>query len=212
MNDLRLQKLFGVYPLADDDPRWRHDPKAIVESSLSGGARVVQLRAKRSTDRECLELARWASKRAHDFGALLLVNDRIDLADLAGADGVHLGQDDLPPEHIPIELRQRLLVGLSTHDLNQVRESRNRPVDYIAFGPIFRSESKTSAYDARGLRMLERAVREAHHPVVAIGGIGLRNMAHIRRTGAVAAAVISAIADTDDPESATRALQQAFLK
>ncbi len=97
MTDDRLARLDGIYPLADDDPRWRQRPRAVVEGALAGDASVVQLRLKQTDDGEALALTRWASELAHERGALLIVNDRFDLADLAGADGVHLGQDDLAP-------------------------------------------------------------------------------------------------------------------
>ena len=210
MSDERLALLSGLYPLADDDPRWRHGPREVVEAALAGGATVVQLRLKHSADRDALELARWAVARARAHGALLLVNDRFDLADLAGADGVHLGGDDLAPEQIPDALRAGLLVGLSTHTLAQVRESRTQAVDYIGFGPLFGTTSKDSDYDARGLEMLGEAVSLAEHPVAAIGGIGAENLADVARTGADAAAVISALANADDPELETRRLQALF--
>ncbi len=205
-----LDRLRGVYPLADDDPRWRHGPRAVIEAALAGGASVVQLRLKHTPDGEALELARWAAEQTRKAGALLFVNDRYDLADLAGADGVHLGQDDLAPERIPEEVRRRLCVGFSTHTLEQVRRSRDRPVDHIAFGPVFDTTSKESEYTSRGEALLREAVALAGRPVVAIGGIGAANLARVRAAGAVAAAVISAVADAEDPAAATRYLRERF--
>ncbi len=206
----QLARLRGVYPLADDDPRWKHRPPELVAAALAGGATVVQLRLKHTGDREALALARWAVERTRSAGALLVVNDRFDLADLADADGVHLGADDLPPERIPSRIRQRLLVGLSTHTLEQVDASRDRPVDHIAFGPVFDTSSKDSAHDARGLDLLREAVRRAGRPVVAIGGITPERIEAVSRAGACAAAVISAIALADDPTAATRVLGERF--
>jgi thiamine-phosphate pyrophosphorylase len=210
VSDARVERVSGVYPLADDDPRWRHGPRAVVEGALAGGARVVQLRLKHTTDADALALARWARERAHAAGALLIVNDRFDLADLAGADGVHLGEDDLPPEAVPDDVRARLLVGLSTHDLDQVKASRERPIDYIGFGPVFGTRSKQSEYDARGVERLRDAVAAAAHPVVAIGGIDASGLPAVVGAGASAAAVISAVADAPDAAEATRALQNHF--
>lgn len=203
-------KLAGIYPLADDDPHWRHGPRSLVPAALAGGATVLQLRLKHTSDREALELCGWAVERAHASGALLIMNDRFDLADLAGADGVHLGQDDLKPERIPEAVRHRLLVGLSTHTLDQVLESRQRPVDYIAFGPVFATDSKESGYSARGVEALAEAVRSAGRPVVAIGGVCAENLPQLREAGARAAAVISAIADAALPAEATRLLREKF--
>jgi thiamine-phosphate pyrophosphorylase len=107
-------------------------------------------------------------------------------------------------------VRSRLLVGLSTHTLEQVRASRERPVDYVAFGPVFGTTSKDSKWPARGLDALREAVRLAGRPVVAIGGIGPENASEVAAAGAAAAAVISAIADASDPEGAARRLVERF--
>jgi thiamine-phosphate pyrophosphorylase len=205
-----LDALRGIYPLADDDPRWRNGPRAVVDAALEGGASVVQLRLKRTRDRDALELARWAAERCRARGALLFVNDRFDLADLAGAAGVHLGDEDLPPERIPAEVRSRLLVGLSTHTLAQVEASRDRPVDYVAFGPVFGTASKASAHGPRGLDALRAAVACARHPLVAIGGIDASTAGAVAAAGARAAAVISAVADAPDPAAAVRDLARRF--
>ncbi len=208
MKDAALRRLRGIYPLADDDPRWRHGPRSVVEAVLAGGATALQLRLKHTGDRDALALVRWAVERTRRAGAVLIVNDRFDLADLGAADGVHLGQDDLAPERIPAALRERLLVGLSTHSLDQVHQSRQRPIDYIGFGPVFGTASKQSEWKPRGSDMLAEAVKRAGRPVVAIGGIDAGNAAEVSRAGAAAAAVISAIADASDPIAATHALAE----
>ena len=104
--------------------------------------------------RAALELADWAVDQTHKAGALLFLNDRFDLADLVRADGVHLGQDDLAPERVSETVRERLTVGFSTHTLDQVEAGRSRPVDYIAFGPVFGTHSKRSKYSPRGVDAL----------------------------------------------------------
>lgn len=204
----RLDRVSGIYPLADDDPRWRIAPLELLGAALRGGASVVQLRLKQTRDGEALVLARLARALTREAGALLIVNDRYDLADLAGADGVHLGQDDVPPELVPESVRARLLVGLSTHTLDQVKQSRDRPVDYIGFGPVFGTASKLSEYEPRGATLLREAVEAAAHPVVAIGGIDAGNLSEVAGAGAAAAAVISALAASDDPEAETRRLKE----
>jgi len=167
---------------------------------------VVQLRAKLATDRELLGWAERIRALTLAAGVLFLVNDRFDLALASGADGVHLGQGDLPPSCIPATLRERLLVGLSTHTLEQAREARDEPVDYLAFGPIFGTHSKESEWSARGPEALAEMVDVvAPRPAVAIGGIDLDNIGEVVRTGA-GVAVISAVAAADDPEAAVRRL------
>ncbi|MCP4007621.1 MAG: thiamine phosphate synthase [bacterium] len=210
MNSKHVQRVRGIYPLADDDPRWPHDVRAQVEAMLEGGASVIQLRLKHTDDGEALELAAWAAGRATEAGALLIINDRFDLADLSGAHGVHLGHDDLPPERVPKSIREKLIVGLSTHTLEQVEASRTRPIDYVAFGPVFGTRSKDSEYAARGLALLSEAVTLAVHPLVAIGGIDAQNLAGVCEAGASAAALISAITAAEDPFQATRYLVEGF--
>jgi thiamine-phosphate pyrophosphorylase len=200
----------GIYPLVDDDPRWRHPVRAQLEAALAGGARVVQLRLKRTRDREALALVRESAAKARAAGVLLIVNDRFDLAELGGADGVHLGQDDVPPERLPASARERLLVGLSTHTRAQLHEALARPADYLAFGPVFGTASKASAFAARGLEELAACARLCDRPLVAIGGIHAGNVALVRRAGAAAAALISAVADAVDPAGETRRLQALF--
>ena len=211
MTRASLERLRGVYVLVDDNPRWRNDARAQLAGALAGGATVVQLRLKHTADGAALAFARESVARARAAGALLFVNDRFDLALLAGADGVHLGQDDLAPEVLPAEARARLLVGLSTHTLEQARESRSRPVDYVAFGPVFGTVSKTSEFEARGLALLREAAALVQRPLVAIGGISAANAAGVRSAGAVAAAVISEVANASDPAEATRYLASLFL-
>jgi thiamine-phosphate diphosphorylase len=146
-------------------------------------------------------------------GALLVVNDRFDLALAAGADGVHLGQEDLPPHRIPTRLRERLLVGRSSHTLDEARAARGEPVDYVAFGPVFGTTSKDSPYPARGLGLLgEAAASVAPLPLVAIGGIHAGNAHDAIAAGAAGVAVISAVAGAEDPEGATRELARALAE
>lgn len=197
----------GLHVLADDDPRWPRDPVAQARAACTGGAQVVQLRAKHATDRQALEWAREIRELTRQCGALFVLNDRFDLALASEADAVHLGQEDLPPQRIPRSARKRLAVGRSTHDLEQARRARDEPVDYVAFGPLFGTLSKDSPYPARGIESL-RAVVEILRPkpVVAIGGVDAGNLAEVIRAGAAGVAVISAAASAGDPEAAVRAL------
>jgi len=189
----------GLFVLADDDPRWPLSPVEQARAACAAGARVVQLRTKHATDRETLRWAGEIRALTHAAGVLFFVNDRFDLALAAGADGVHLGQ------------QEQLLVGRSTHTLAQVHAAAKEPADYLAFGPVFGTHSKESPYPPRGLPLLREAVHAASPlPLVAIGGINSRNVAEIAATGAAGAAVISAVADTDDAEEAVGELVVAF--
>ncbi len=203
----QIERLRGLHVLADDAPHWKRDPVEQARAACQGEAAVVQLRTKHATDRETLAWAAAIRRLTRGCGALFIVNDRFDLALAADADGVHLGQKDLPPARIPAAARRRLLVGRSTHTAEQVEMARSEPVDYIAFGPIFETPSKPSENPACGPRLLAAAVvAAAPHPIVAIGGIDTGNAAEVIAAGAAGIAVISAVANADDPVAATRAL------
>ncbi len=200
----------GVYVLVDDDPRWGADPVDQARAALAGGAGAIQLRAKHATDREQIAWGREIARLARGAGAPFFVNDRYDLALACGADGVHLGQDDLPPARIPPRAREQLQIGRSTHTLAQARTARTEPIDYLAYGPVFGTTSKASAYDARGIEGLRQVCEIAGAmPVVAIGGIDVTRCAEVIRAGAAAVCVISAVAGAEDPRAATAALAQA---
>jgi len=204
-------RVSGLHVLADASTAWSHSPIAQAQAACAGGACVVQLRAKRALDRELLAWAEEIRALTERAGTLFLVNDRFDLALAARADGAHLGQDDLPPDRIPPALRERLLLGRSTHTLEQASAARGEPIDYLAFGPVFGTRSKDSAWGPRGLAQLEAVVRRVRPlPVVAIGGIDANNAASVRATGAAGFAVISAVAGAGEPEAATRALVAAW--
>ncbi len=201
----------GLCVLLDDDERWGLDPVEQARAALRGGVRWLQLRAKRATDSQVLVWAETIAPLARRAGALFLVNDRFDLALAAGADGVHLGHEDVPPDRIPSALRERLCVGRSTHTLEQAQTARFEPIDYIAFGPVFGTRSKRSAYAARGTEMLTVvADRVRPLPVVAIGGIGRGNCSEVLRAGADCIAVISAVLGAACPSRAARELSEAI--
>jgi len=204
-------RIGGFYFLADDDPRWRRDPVSQAEAALAGGARMVQLRAKRATDAQALRWAEAIRELCRARGALFFLNDRFDLALAAGADGVHLGQQDLAPEHVPVDARAKLLIGRSTHTIEEARAARSEPVDYVAFGPVFATTSKDSLHRARGLAALADAARlVAPLPLAAIGGIDAARAAEVLGTGAAAVCAISAVAGADDMERAARELVRAI--
>lgn len=152
---------------------------------------------------------------AHAAGAILIVNDRADIAKLAGADGVHVGQDDLEPGAVRRLLGESAIVGLSTHVADQVREAAQLPVDYVAVGPVFGTSTKDTGYRAVGAGLVADAVAMlrdagAPKPIVAIGGITLDRAPDLIRAGAAAVAVISDLLATGDPEGRVRAYLKAL--
>lgn len=203
----RRERLRGLHVLADDDPRWPRGPLAQAEAACAGGAAVVQLRCKHGSDARTLELGAAIRERTRAAGLLLVVNDRFDLALALGADGVHLGQEDLAPARLPAEAREALLVGRSTHTAEELRDAQAEPVDYVALGPVFATASKQTPFAARGVAAAGEAARAlAPLPLVAIGGIDAAGAAALARAGVTAVAVISAVAGAADPVAAVRAL------
>jgi thiamine-phosphate pyrophosphorylase len=147
--------------------------------------------------------------RAHQAGAIVIINDRADIAHLCGADGVHIGQEDLEPAAARLILGSEAIVGLSTHTVDQVRAASRQPVDYIAVGPIFGTSTKDTGYGSVGTALVteaERTLRGAGDlkPVVAIGGITLEQAPEVILAGAASVAVISDLIATGDPESRVR--------
>lgn len=172
---------------------------------LDGGARMIQLRAKSSDLRTVLTLAESLVRLAEPQQAQVVVNDRADVARLAGASGVHVGQDDLDPEDARAIVGAGSLVGLSTHTAEQVEAAGAAPIDYLAIGPVFETFTKDTGYSAVGLARVRDAVARTRRPVVAIGGITLETAQDVLDAGASAVAVISDLVATGDPASRVRA-------
>jgi thiamine-phosphate pyrophosphorylase len=173
---------------------------------LAGGARLLQLRAKTLPSAEFLELARFTVAAARATAAIVMVNDRADIARMAGAAGVHVGQDDLPAADARRLVGGGAIVGLSTHSVAQVRAAIEEPVDYVAIGPVFATATKQAGYEAVGLEMVAAAASIAGAralPVVAIGGITLATAPGVIAAGAASVAVIGDLL-RDDPAAAVR--------
>ena len=173
---------------------------AQVESLCAGGAALVQLREKHLSPREFFAEAEEAVRAARACGARVVVNDRADVALAVGADGVHLGQDDLNPEAARRLLGDACVIGYSTHDVGQASEAATLPVDYVAVGPIFATTSKENPDPVVGLEGLRR-VREAvgDVPLVAIGGITPENARACLEAGADCVAVVGALVAAGTP-------------
>lgn len=201
----------GLYVIIDPEHCRGRDPRLICRQALEGGAALIQLRAKRLSDGALLALARELGSLCRDHGVPFWLNDRLDIALLARAEGLHLGQDDLPPQEARL-LSPRLSLGLSTHSLEQVEAALTQPLQLIGFGPVFDTRSKDRPSPSVGVDQLAAACRAAPGlEVVAIGGIQLHHARAIAHSGAAYAAVISAVCGADDPEGATRALRDALL-
>lgn len=181
-----------------------------VRAAVNGGVTAVQLRDPAASARELVALGRRLREVLAGSGVPLLVNDRADVAAASGADGVHVGQQDLPVESARALLGPDSFVGLSIQrpeQLAALRDLRAGVVDYLGAGPVLPQHTKTDAAEPMGLDTLATLVREAPVPVVAIGGIDADNAASVRATGVAGIAVVSAICGAPDPAAAARVLR-----
>jgi thiamine-phosphate pyrophosphorylase len=194
----RSEALRGFYAVLDRD-----DPE-LARTLLASGARVLQVRLKPATAAEQLGVARLARELCDEHGAMLIINDRIDIALAARADGVHLGQTDVPLADAR-RLAKHLVIGISTHDLIQVAAAVAGGADYLGYGPVFATRTKANPDPVQGFAALRAAVAAAGTtPIVAIGGITPHHAADVYAAGAAAICAISAVNDADDVRAAAR--------
>jgi thiamine-phosphate pyrophosphorylase len=178
-----------------------------VDAALRGGVTAVQLRAKSLTDREIVELGRELREVTGQYGALFLVNDRVDIALATGADGVHLGVSDLHPADARRVVPPGFLIGYSPDDAGDTAGADT--ADYYGIGPVFGTRSKSDAGDALGLTGFAERVEASPVPVVGIGGIDAGNARDVIARGAVGVAVISAVLGATEPREAARVMRRA---
>jgi thiamine-phosphate pyrophosphorylase len=182
-----------IYPITDVRlSRLTHAEQ--VKRLIAGGASFIQLREKHANPRDFYDEAAEAIRIAKPHGAKIIINDRVDIALTLKADGVHLGQDDMPPQEARKILGDDAIIGFSTHTFAQARAALDYPVDYIAFGPIFASNTKEDTATVQGLSRLREVRRMVGDlPLVAIGGINENNMRFVIECGAASVAMIGAV-------------------
>lgn len=201
----------GVYLVTEESLSAGRRSEEIVEAALAAGVRAVQVREKDGTARRALEIALAVRRLTRRYGALLIVNDRMDIALAAGADGVHLGQEDIPVDDARRLLGEEALIGLSITDSSQLATPDAATADYLGVGAIFPTGSKSDA-TLTGLALLASAraiAEETRTPIVAIGGITVQNAGRAVAAGADVVAVISAITAAGDPGGAASSLLEA---
>ena len=174
---------------------------------IKARAEIVQLRDKNLSTRELIGLGQKVEKIVRNK-SLFFINDRFDISLAVRAQGVHLGQDDLPVRVVREVVGKRLRVGLSTHNLKELKKSKTQPVDYVSFGPIFKTSTKTDALSPRGIDKLKEAVSHSNHPVVAVGGIKKDKVREILKTGVSGVAVSRAILEARDTYRATMEIRK----
>ncbi len=202
----RLARLGGLYAIVGDEA-----PVERARAAVLGGAAVVQVRMKRGPAGGVLAVAREIVALCRGR-ALVIVNDRVDLAILSGADGVHLGDEDLPVAEARRLCGDALLVGRTTRTAEEARVALGQGADHLGYGPVFASRTKPLAVEPRGLAALATTCRAVPAPVVAISGIELGNIGEVAAAGAACAAVIGDLFEHGDPAARARLLAAAFAE
>jgi thiamine-phosphate diphosphorylase len=200
-----VQLIKGIYVLADNSPAPEKKQIDIAKAALKGGAKIIQFRAKNMAKPEFLSAAEEISRLCKDHGAILIVNDDLEIALQIGAGGVHLGEDDISIA----EAKKRgpgLIIGRSTHSLEEAVEVEKQGADYIAFGAIFPTYTKGRPTPIQGIEKLTQVCAQVKKPVVAIGGINRQNLASVKKAGASAAAFISEVVCAEKIDERVREL------
>lgn len=182
-----------LYAITNRDMAGEDDIEKIVADLCAGGARVIQLREKGLSTADLTELAIKATETAHRYGALMIINDRADVALYAKADGVHLGDDDISAAEARKVLGQQAIIGISCHSQEDVQQAASQPIDYFAVGPIYPTDTKLLKYGIVGTELIKKVRTICPLPLVAIGGIGPDKAAEVIAAGADGIAVIGAV-------------------
>lgn len=203
-----LRRQLRLYLVTDQALTRGRSLEDVVAAAVAGGVGCVQLREKALATGEFLAQALALKRLLAPVGVPLVINDRIDVALACGADGVHLGQSDLPPEEARRLLPPHVFIGWSVETPQDVRRAASLPVDYLGVSPVFDTPTKTDTRPAWGLAGLRQVRAMTALPLVAIGGIHCGNAAEVLRAGADGLAVVSALCAADDPRAAALAMQE----
>ena len=195
-----------LYLVTDRGIAGKRDITDIVLEAVQGGVTMVQLREKNISTREFVELAVKLKKILAPYDVPLIINDRVDVAVASGADGVHIGQSDMPYHIARGMLGYDKIIGLSVENFEQVEESNGLAVDYIGISPVFSTPTKTDTAEPFGLEGLKKAVAMSTHPTVGIGGMNPDTAASVMATGTDGIAVVSAIVGAESPREASQNL------
>ncbi|MFU2208401.1 thiamine phosphate synthase [Solidesulfovibrio sp. C21] len=198
----------GVYLVTDRPALMGRELLDVVGRAVAGGATMVQLREKTAATREFVELARAVLGLTRPRGVPLIINDRVDVALAAGADGVHVGQDDMHPADVRALLGAKAIIGLSVTGEAEARAARGMPMDYLGAGPVFATATKKDAGAPQGIPGLAAMLALSEVPVVAIGAIKEANAREVMETGVAGVAVVSAICSAPDPHDAATQLRR----
>jgi thiamine-phosphate pyrophosphorylase len=198
----------GLYFVTDRGLCGKKPLEEIVIQAVKGGAAYVQLREKDVSTRFFVEEAKRIKKLLEQYRVPLIINDRVDVALACGAEGVHIGQEDMPYEIVRKLMGQKAIIGLSVETWEDVKASQKMDVNYIGVSPIFSTPTKTDTKGAWGLEGLAKIKAFSRHPLVAIGGINESNVSDVVKAGADCIAVVSAICASPDSEAAARRINE----
>jgi thiamine-phosphate pyrophosphorylase len=197
-----------LYVITDEELSWGYSHAEIARRAVEGGADVIQLREKRHTGEDIVRNARYIRELTKNAGALFIVNDRLDLALACGADGVHLGQGDMPPQIARQLCPPGFIIGVSAGTVEEAVKAVEDGADYVGLGPICSTGSKKDAGPVCGFEIIEQVKMRISVPVVAIGGLGPDNVKNVIEAGADGIAVISAVVGQEDIARAARRLKE----
>lgn len=204
--------MFDLYVVTDSDLSKGRSDAEVARLAYEGGADAVQLRMKHADGKEMLEQARAIREVADEYCRFFFVNDRVDIAIASGADGVHLGQSDIPLEVARDLMGETVVIGISVDNVEQAVAAAEGGADYIGVGSIFNTSTKPDAKQGVGLGAIYEIRKAVDIPIVAIGGINRGNIQDVVRAGADAAAVVSAVVAQDDISGAAHELRNLILK
>ncbi|MFZ3064174.1 MAG: thiamine phosphate synthase [Nitrospirota bacterium] len=201
-----MEQHIKLYLITDRHQTGSRDLLDVVKEALDGGVKAVQLREKDLPIRELLKLAEEMRRITKETGAMLFINGRIDVAMAVEADGIHLGQTDLPVDVVRRIVGNRFMICVSTHNLNEAKEAEASSADFITFGPVYETPLKLKYGKPVGIEVLKRVKSGVSIPVYAIGGINSGNIKQILGTGADGVALISAIIGAREPKKAAEGI------
>lgn len=206
-----LRELLSIYVITGLGFSGGRSTEDVVRLALEGGATTIQLREKDMSDRQLVAVASVVRDLTQKAGALFLVNDRVDIALAVDADGVHLGQDDIPPKVARRLLGKDKVIGVTVETAAEATAATEAGADYLGTGPVYSTGTKADAGSPYGPGVIARIKAATHLPVVGVGGINHSNAGEVRRAGADGIAVVSAVVGAEDITRAARELREAFL-